>query len=471
MGISLPGLASNLDTASLINAIMSQERVPYKNFETKKTAVTNNKTIFNNINLKLKALRDAAINLSDVDSFKANGANISDSSKLTALVDSSTATGNYAIKIITLAKQQVNATNAIALNDSDGKKIKLSSDDIESEIRVEGINEPFILKNMGLTLDNTMEEALNKVANEINKNKDSNVQASVIQTADGAKSIVLMGKESGKSIAMSGTGLFSTLTTKVNAEPATIEINGVPITSSSNTIKDAIHGVTLQLLADKSSVNMEIKQDQDKIAEKVQAFVDAYNNVVSLIRENTKKITNEKNSDGSYKNFKTNLQGDSMLRDLQREMGDIISSVTGPNDQYRLLDQIGIEIDKGITRGAEMTGKISFDKALFKQKLADNPSVVEEMFKGDRGLATLFKDSLNNYTKVNGLMQSKLDGYDSEIKFIDSQMESLQTRLTLREEALKKQYAQLEVNMSKLNSQKTWMTNQLAALTASAKSS
>ncbi|MOA01093.1 flagellar capping protein [compost metagenome] len=97
--------------------------------------------------------------------------------------------------------------------------------------------------------------------------------------------------------------------------------------------------------------------------------------------------------------------------------------------------------------------------------------MVEEMFKGDRGLGTLFKDNLNNYTKANGLMQSKLDGYESEIKFIDSQMESLQTRLTLREEALKKQYAQLEVNMSKLNSQKTWMTNQLAALTASAKSS
>lgn len=464
MGISIPGLASNLDTTAMITAIMNFEKIPYKNLETKKAAVTSNQTTITNINLKLKTLRDAAIALSDIDSFKSNGAVISDATKLSATVGDNAIPGNYSVKVTQLAKQQVSATGSINLKDSSGGNVKLSAADLTSTITVGGTT--FDLNELGLTVDNTMEEALTKISDKINT--ISGVQASVIQTSEGNRTLVVTAKEPGVSIGISGTGNFSFgAKPKVEAQLAKIEVNGIEVTSSSNSVKDAIPGVTLGLLAENTTINVEIKQDTDKITAKVQAFVDAYNVAVSLIRENTKKVTNEKDADGNYKNFKTNLQGDSLLRDLQNELSDIVNSVTGPGGQYRLLDQLGIEIDKGITSGALMTGKISFDKDLFKQMLSANPTAVEEMFKGTNGLGTITKDRLNNWTKTNGLMDSKMEGYKSEITFISSQMESMSLRLTLKEEALKKQYTQLEVSMTKLKSQQDWMTSQLKALTSS----
>lgn len=467
MGISIPGLASNLDTTAMITAIMNFEKIPYKNLETKKAAVTSSQTTITNINLKLKTLRDAAIALSDIDSFKSNGAVISDATKLSATVGDNAIPGNYSVKVTQLAKQQVSATGSISLKDNMGGDVKLSAADLTSTITVGGTT--FDLNELGLTADNTMEEALTKISDKINT--ISGVQASVIQTSEGNRTLVVTAKESGVSIGISGTGQFSFgVKPKVEAQLAKIEVNGIEVTSSSNSVKDAIPGVTLQLLAENTTINVEIKQDTDKITAKVEAFVEAYNVAVSLIRENTKKVINEKDAEGNYKNFKTNLQGDSLLRDLQNELSDIVNSVTGPSGQYRLLDQLGIEIDKGITSGALMTGKISFDKDLFKKMLSANPTAVEEMFKGANGLGSITKDRLNNWTKTNGLMDSKMEGYKSEITFISSQMESMNQRLTLKEEALKRQYTQLEVSMTKLKSQQDWMKSQLSALTASNKS-
>ena len=59
-----------------------------------------------------------------------------------------------------------------------------------------------------------------------------------------------------------------------------------------------------------------------------------------------------------------------------------------------MLSQIGLEIDKGATTAATMTGKITFDKELFKAKMTENPAAVEELFRGDNGLGTLAKERL-----------------------------------------------------------------------------
>lgn len=467
MGISLTGLASGLDTADIINKLMNIERIPYNNLESKKTNATNTKNIFNNINLKLKTLRDAATNLSDLDSFNLSGAVSSDATKLSAAVGENALNGNYSVEIIQLAKQQVNATGSFQVKEANGDAKLFSNSDLLAAQSIE-------IGGTGLDLDNvelvgkTFDEALVEISKQINKQFGEDVQASLVQTAEGMKSLVVTAKESGKTIDMEGTGAFA-LQSKVTAQLAKVKVNGIEVESSSNSVKDAIPGVTLNLLAENTTVNVEVKQDVDKIAARVETFVNAYNDVVNLIRENTKKLTNEKNADGSYKNFRTNLQGDSLLRDLQRELYDIVSSVKGASENDGLF-MIGLEIDKGVTSAALMTGKLNFDKAVFKEKLTADPSMVEQLFKGDQGLGSLAKDRLNDWTKANGLLASRMEGYDTEIKFINDQMESMNQRLIIKEEALKKQYVQLEVALSQLNTQKEWMAGQLNALTASSKS-
>lgn len=464
MGVALTGLASGLNTQSLIKGLMDIERVPYQKLETKKNTLTNNKSIFNSINLKLKSLRDAASAFTDLGSFQVSSAVSSDTSKLMATGGGSSVNGNYTVEVGRLAKQQMNATNSIQVKGTDGKDIKFSADDL-AEAKSISIGGKSIVLSDDLDLTNkSYSDALSAIAGQINK-QFGDVQASVVQTSDGYKSLVVTAKD-GKTIDMSGTGSF-TLNNKVTAQPATLKVNGIDITSSSNTVKDAIPGVTLQLLAEGSTANVEVKQDADKITEKVQTFVDAYNDVVKLIRENTKKIENKKDANGNYIDFKTNLQSDSLLRQLNSELYDIVSGVSGSKDGFRLLSDIGLEIDKGKKSASEMTGVLSFDKDVFKKKLSDNPSQVEDLFNGDAGLGTLAKDRIYNYTKANGLMELKRKGFEEDINFIDDEMENMEVRLTQKEERLTKQYTQMEVALSKLKNQQSWMAGQINSLMSS----
>jgi flagellar hook-associated protein 2 len=464
MGVSLTGLASGLDTSTLITQLMNLEKVPYTNLESKKTAISNNKTIFNNINLKLKTLRDAATALSDLGAFNVSSATSSDSTKLTATGGENAINGSYSVKVIQLAKQQVNATAGMQVTDANGEDIEFTSAALAEAKSIKIGGQSITLNDDDFT-GKTYSEALSLIASQINK-QFGDVQASVVQRSEGVKSLVITAKETGKTVDISGTGSFK-MWEKVAAQPAILEVNNLSVTSTSNTVANAIPGVTLQLLAENSTVNVEVKQDTDKLASKVDDFVKAYNDVVKLIRENTKKIENTKGSDGSYTNFKTNLQGDSTLRDLQSELYDIVNSVVGSSDNLKLLSDIGLEIDKGVTSASLMTGELSFDKDKFKKKLAENPEAVAELFQGENGLGTLAKDRLYGWTSTNGLIAMRIQGLQSDIDFITDQMESMNERLKLKEEALNKQFSQLEVALSNLQNQQSWLAGQLNSLMSS----
>lgn len=464
MGVSLTGLASGMDTASLITQLMNLEKVPYTNLESKKTAITNNKSIFNNINLKLKTLRDAATALSDIGAFNVSSATSSDSTKLTATGGENAINGSYSVKVIQLAKQQVNAIAGMQVTDANGEDIEFTSAAL-AEAKSIKIGGQWISLNDDDFTGKTYSEALSLIASQINK-QYGDIQASVVQRSEGVKSLVITAKETGKTVDISGAGSFK-MWEKVAAQPALLEVNNLSVTSTSNTVASAIPGVTLQLLAENSTVNVEVKQDTDQLASKVDDFVKAYNDVVKMIRDNTKKIENTKNSDGSYSNFKTNLQGDSTLRDLQSELYDIVSSVAGNSDNFKLLSDIGLEIDQGVTSASLMTGELSFDKDQFKKKLAENPEAVAELFQGENGLGTLAKGRLYGWTSTNGLISMRIQGLQSDIDFITDQMESMNERLKLKEEALNKQFSQLEVALSNLQNQQSWLAGQLNSLMSS----
>ncbi|EBK2060133.1 hypothetical protein AAL85_25450, partial [Salmonella enterica subsp. enterica serovar Typhi] len=180
----------------------------------------------------------------------------------------------------------------------------------------------------GLNLSGkTMGEALNAIAAEINKTEGVVVQASVIQTSSGMKSLVLTAKEygTGNSITVSDSDGSKDwgFTQAQAAADAEIVVNGLVINSSSNTVKDAIPGVTLTL-SNAGSTTVKVEQDVDAVTSKVEAFVKAYNDIIKTIKENTPKST--ENSDGS---LSLTLQSDPMLRSLRNQLGDMMNAVFG----------------------------------------------------------------------------------------------------------------------------------------------
>ncbi|AIQ14812.1 flagellar filament capping protein FliD [Paenibacillus durus] len=494
MGVSISGLASGFDSAAYIKAVMNQEKVPITKLETKKENVTAYQGLFNTLKTKVSALKDAAFSLSDISAFTVNNATSSDTTKLTVTAGDSALAGDYSLNVTSLAKASVYQSKAsTAMSGLAGEKIqlKISSTEVK-EITLTGA---------------TVDEILTNLAKDINRESGAGLSASIVQSGPDEKRLVLTSKETGTENAISFmdplateadgsltaasvTALESTDSHPViamssalkaalgydqpdaeaqTAVDAAMTINGVDVTSSSNKVENAIPGVTLQLTATGSSA-VKVSQDADKITDKVDAFVKGYNEIVTIIRNNTKK--SEQNSDGS---LSLTLMGDPMLRDLQSQLNDWMNTLVGSSDGFKLLSDAGLEVDKGVTSAALMTGTITFDKDQFKEKLTANSDKLSKMFtgsiaKGDAndGLGTLFANNLKVWTdSVNGLITSKIKGYDSEISFLSDQITSMNDRLAMKEQQLQRQYANLEVVMSQLNSQKTWMTSQFQALTKS----
>jgi len=211
-------------------------------------------------------------------------------------------------------------------------------------------------------------------------------------------------------------------------------------------------------LKENASSTITVGKDTDKIAAKVQAFVDAYNEAITLARSSSAK--------------EAKMQGDSTLRTLQSELSDMINGAVTGSGSYKFLFDIGLEIDKGVTSGEAMTGKLSFDKNKFIEAFNKDPESVYKLFSSneadknkDKGIAVRFFNGLMNWTKSGtGLLAYKLSGYDADIKFVTQQMTDMNLRLTMKEKKLQSQFSAMETALSSLQNQQSWLSSQIGAL-------
>lgn len=447
MSFSMSGLASGINTANVIDQLMSLEKIPYTNLQTKKKDLGTNQTFFRTLNTKLSALKTAAQDLTLSSNFNLSSTKSSDESVVKVSGSASASTGSYNVVVNQLAKSHV--MKSIEFNDSVKKLTENSKVTIDGkEFTLKGENDTKIIEDL---------------KNQINKDlKD--VSAAVVETSPGNKTLVLTSTQTGEDNkfnsangpGLSGMGDFG-LSEVQAAANAKIQINGLEVISSSNEIKNAIDGVTITALKEGSSSMVTVSKDADKVVEKVKAFVDAFNTVRKMIRTNTAK--------------EQPLQGDSTLRSLDMELTEWVSSVVGDTtDTKSMLAEIGIEMDKG-KKGSEMTGELVFNEKVFKEKLAENPEKVVSVFSFDgtnKGIAQVISEKTQVWTSTtSGILNSRIKGYDSEISFVTTAMENMEVRLQNKEKQLKNQFTAMEVAMSKLQNESSWLSAQLGNLSKS----
>ena len=479
MGFSIGGLGSNLDTGMMIEKLMMLEKIPYTNLEQKKKDFTGFQSYFRNLNTKLSTLRDKATDLTMNANFKLTSTKSSDEQAVKAVGSENAVTGNYQVTVDKLAKSHVIKANEFS---EKGDSTSLENQTITFS-QSDGSDVTVTLKGK------TYGEMMENLKNDINKNSKT-VSASLVETSPGNKTLVFTSVKTGvenkfhqssggtSGIGISGSanilsdlglvsgGQFNEVQAALDAE---LKVNGLSVKSSSNEVKGVVDGVTLQLQKESSSAMITVGQDSEKVIEKVKGFVDAFNEVRKLIREGMAKPEEKPKSDKTpYR--KTTLQGDSTLRQLDMQLGSWMSSnIAG----LGTLADLGIEIDKD-KKGADMTGQIVFEQKKFKEALERDPDKVISMFNMDEkdtsgnkkyGIATILNEELQNWTsKANGILQSRVNGYDSEISFITESMTNMEQRLTMKEQQLKKQFTAMEVALGKLKNEQSWLNGQLASL-------
>jgi flagellar hook-associated protein 2 len=465
--MSIGGLASGLDTTAIINQLMAIEKQPRVLLDTKQTLIQTKQALLRNFQTQLKTLQTAAADLRSVTLFQQTQAvESSDATKVAVSSTNGAGVGGYQIDV----QQLANAAQ---------RTFRYTASASDTTVTIGGHD---TLIRAGATAQ--------EVATAINTDRDAEVYAAA--TSDGT--IVLSRRESGADrlpfIQVSGNAgvLDEDRALERAGRDAIFTVDGVTKTSSRNVITDAVAGVTVTLKAlttTSGPVTVTVGApgaDTDAITRKVQAFVDAYNATVDMIRTklDEKPVPDPRSqedirngvADSRLSTQKTagSLFADRQLSDMLTSMRQsIYSSVAGTVRGLTSLTDIGISTGATSTTTSQDTlkGKLTLDTRRLTDALTADPNGVRTLLAGVNnagGFARDFERLINEQVKSGGILDSRVTGADDELRVLRAQMTQMDARLDLRQRSLQAQFTALEVAMSKSQTQSQWLSGQLAGL-------
>ncbi|MFN3566729.1 MAG: flagellar filament capping protein FliD, partial [Burkholderiaceae bacterium] len=327
-----------IDVRALVSQLMTIERKPLVQLQQRETQIQSRLTALGRVKSALDALQTAADALRRTNTFTAAKATTSGEGA-TAVVSGTPQLGSYAVSVSRLARGQSNASAAFASATADVGSGTLTLKSADGATVLATIN-------VGDTGTGTLAE----IRDEINA-ANVGVRASLVNDG-GQTRLVLNSRQSGAANGFQievDAGLAAlAFTQNQAAQDAQFSINGLALTSPSNTVNGVIEGLTLTLAkappagsAPGTTVDAEITvaQDADAVKKSVEDFVKAYNEVEKLIADLTKYDPNTKTA--------AVLNGESLLRQVQNGVRSIVrGTMSAAAGDYTRLSEVGLEIQR-----------------------------------------------------------------------------------------------------------------------------
>ncbi|HUK48327.1 MAG TPA: flagellar filament capping protein FliD [Terriglobales bacterium] len=313
MGISLnAGTLLNgngIDVNSLVTQVQAPIESEIQTYEQQQSGLQTQAGLLTSMNNDLSSLSSAIDSLTDVlGPLAAQTVTSSQPSIVTGSAQYTAASGDHTVIVSTLATQGTLYTDAVANADTSILPNGATSGDLA--IQVGGAN--------GTTLDAPItagsNDTLNTLASYINS-QNWGITATVLDDATGAR-LALYSQNTGTTGAITLVNNTTTLSFNdpIGGTNATFSVDGIPFSSTTNTVTGAIPGVTLNLLAGIPSVPVQLSVGPDvtQATDAINNFVTAYNQVLGDI--NTQfTVDPTTNSEGP-------LAGDNSLRLLQSSL-------------------------------------------------------------------------------------------------------------------------------------------------------
>ncbi|MBL1140471.1 MAG: flagellar filament capping protein FliD [Proteobacteria bacterium] len=460
--ISVPGVGSGLDINSIVSSLVSAEG------DAKTVLLTNKRTdteaeisAFGGLKSIVSSLLSSTTILKTSSTFDANTSTSADTSVYTATTSGSVAAGVYGIEVRDFAEAHKLLTKAytdqdtvvgtgtltLSVGTSSFDVVIDSSNNTLAGIRT-AINDATDNTGVSATIVN-VDDGSGGTESKLILSSDSTGVANALKiTVDDAD--LTDTDSSGLSAFYYDTGDATTpeQLTQINAAiDAEIYIDGQKVLSSSNTVVDAIQGVTLTLLKEDSGNvhDLTIASDTTTIKGNIETFVSNYNSLISYVN-NATAFDTETGIAGI-------LLGDSIMRNLSTQIRTQISqSITGLSGNYSSL------VDLGITSKSD--GSLEINDTKLNSALSTNLDDVEEIFSSSSGIATGLESTLTQYTKTDGIIDNKTSGLNNTVSDINDDIESLALRLEAYETRLLAQFTALDILMSQLNSTSEFLTQQ-----------
>jgi len=393
--ITSPGVGSGLDVTGIVSKLMDIERQPVAALDKKEVTQQAKVTAFGTLKSGLATLQTAAAALSDPFQFLKTSATSSNTDAFTASSFSNATQGTHAIEVTQTAQAQRIATGTFASTDAvigtgnltiQFGQISGTADSngyfSGSTFAAGGGSAPVTVK-----IDGT-NNSLSGVRDAINS-ANAGVTASILNDGTGYRLVIASntaGANNALKITTSGDsdgnntdklGLsqlaYDPTATKdagqnlsqvSAAQSAKLKIDGINITSQTNSVADAIPGVTLTIKAPTTSpATLSVNQDMSGAATAITTMVKAYNDLNKSMSDLTAYDPTTKTAAA--------LQGESVVRSIQFELRNTLSGAL-PSGSFTHLSQVGITFGKD--------GSLSFDASKFNTAAASNASAVAGLF-------------------------------------------------------------------------------------------
>jgi flagellar hook-associated protein 2 len=480
MAISSVGLGSGLDVQGIISKLVALEKSPLTTLEAKATLIQSKISTYGEIKSLMTTLSDAAGLLTRDSGWNAMKIS-SSSSAVTATVTGIASASTISVGVKQLAQSQATVSSVVPANtDMSGTlTIQLGSWTTSPSTMPPNPTAfaPDTTKTSISIVIPSGTTSLAAVAAKIN-DSGAGVSATVLSDASGDRLMIrstATGEISGFKITADGSaspGLQAltydplitpsgTSMTQVG-QNAKATINGVDVSSTTNELKGVIPGLALELSAvTTSDALITAKADTATMKANVQAFVDAYNAVNTLLSDSTKYDSTAKTAGI--------LQADSSTVGLMNMLRRMVTSPSLGNTLSRLSD-IGITVQTGgnlkietLTTAQKAAGRVDLDTAL-----TGDISVLKKLFastEGDassQGIAVKIKNFAAGMLSLDGSITAKQDALDKEVDRNTDEQDKVNRRATNLEAQLTKTYSALDAKMASLNALSDYVTQQVA---------
>lgn len=459
------GLGSGVDINAIVKTLVAAETDPKSNQIKRQTAnntamlsgVASLKSALSVYQAAMKKLNDTA-----APSFSAYTATSSSDTTIKATSNNTAVPGSYLVRVENLAT----SSKVASKNFEAGASTSIPEGDLL--ITQDGVTHTVKI-GAGATLQ-TVRDTINSSLAE------KGISANIVSGADGSRlvfSSTMTGLGTdikvagiadleippGQEMVGDGAGYIGS-----EAENALVYVDGIKVTSKTNTISGAISGISLDLLQEtgtdpSKAITVTVGENTAGLKTSIQAYVDAYN---TLVKTANSLSASSKDADGNtvlgpLTNDPTTR---ALLSDLRKQL-----AMEGNGDRLTSLSQLGINTQKD---GTLEFNSVKYDTAMKEKKLGAD---IQELFSGTNGVFERMNKAVEPYLQAGGILDTRKSGLDKLQTDLTNQQLALGRRIDALTGTLTKRYVAMDTLVGKLEAQRKNIVSMFASIEAQQKNS
>ncbi len=470
--ISSAGIGSGLDVTSIVGSLMAVERRPLAQLQAQADSLGTRLSTVGKMQGYFSALQTKANALTSNTLWSGTIATSSDTAAVKVSTSNGAVAGSYAVAVAHLAAGQTVTSTALAsssatLNEG-SLTIELGS--YQAGAPAAGFDAKAGASAITLNIGSG-DTSLAALRDKINAS-GAGVSASIISDASGAR-LSLRSKDTGvenafrisvtetvddgnaatglSALAYDATAASSPMARTTSAVNAALTVNGIPLSSASNTLNNVADGLTLSLVRPTTTdIDISVTADTASVKTAVTDFVAAFNTLAGFIKAQTAYNADSKVA-GS-------LQGDQATLAIQSQLRAVLNEGSTASSSWSRLSEVGLTLKSD---GTLDTNATKLDNTLGNLPELKKLLATDGSSSADSGFVRRFKRLADAALGSDGVFQNRTESINASVTRNTKSQDAMQKRLTATEARLRAQYSALDTKMASLNNLSSYMTQQI----------